>query len=50
MSFHAFERDLGIDRATARNYPDADGPQPRQPRAKPTTSSSQTGGGSEMVL
>ena len=42
MSLRAIERELGINRATLRNYLDAEGPPTRQSRAGPTTSSFDT--------
>ena len=42
MSLRAIERELGIHRATTKKYLDAEGPQTRQSRAGPTTSSSDT--------
>ena len=42
MSLRAIERELGIHRGTVRNYLDSEGPPPRQPRAGPTTSASDT--------
>ena len=42
MSLRAIERELGIHRATARKYLDAEGPPTRRPWAGPTTSSSDT--------
>ncbi len=42
MSLRAIERELGIHRATIKKYLDAEGPQMRQSRAGPTTSSSDT--------
>ena len=35
MSLRAIKRDLGINRATVRNYLDAEGPPTRQSRAAP---------------
>ncbi len=40
MSLRAIERELGIHRATIKKYLDAEGPQMRQTRASPATSSS----------
>ena len=42
MSLRAIERELGIHRGTVRKYLDSMGPPPRQPRAEPTTSASDT--------
>ena len=42
MSLRAIERELGIHRATTKKYLDAEGPQTRQSRAGPATSSSDT--------
>ena len=42
MSLRAIERELGIHRATIKKYLDAEGPQMRQTRASPATSSSDT--------
>ena len=42
MALRAIERELGIHRATTKKYLDAEGPQTRQSRAGPATSSSDT--------
>ena len=42
MSLRAIERDLGIHRGTVRKYLDSMGPPPPQPRAGPTTATSDT--------